>query len=72
MGETVRTPAFRFINESALLVEYGEVLDDAIHNQVLALDAAISRSRLADKVETLPTFRSLLIRFDLERIKPYQ
>jgi inhibitor of KinA len=55
----------KFINEETLLVEYGETLDDRVHQQVQALDAALMDSTVAQHIETLPTFRSLLIRFDV-------
>lgn len=56
--------AYRFISESALLVEYGNQLDDQVHERVLAFDAAIRDSRLAALVESQPTYASLLLRFD--------
>ncbi len=54
----------KFINEETLLVEFGDRLQDDIYQRVLNLDAALRASRHASMLETLPTFRSLMIRFD--------
>lgn len=54
----------RFISENILLLEFGEVLDDAVHRNVLKLDAALTRANINGLIETLPTFRSLTIEFD--------
>lgn len=54
----------RFVSEDALLIEFGNILDEAIHQKVLDLDAALSTLPIAPHIESLPTFRSLLIKFD--------
>ena len=58
------TASLRLISEDALLIEYGDTLDDALHSQVRAVDAALQGSEIAAEIETLPTFRSLLVKFD--------
>jgi len=58
----------KFIAEDALLIEFGEVLDEALHQRVLMLEAALRGSSLAAHIETLPTFRSLMIKFDVFEI----
>ncbi len=60
----------KFINEETLLVEFGETLEDDIYQRVLNLDAALNGSIIARHLETLPTFRSLMIRFDASEIAP--
>lgn len=59
-----KTAALRFVSEDALLIEFGDELDEAVHQKVLNLDAALSSLYLAPHIESLPTFRSLLIKFD--------
>jgi len=54
----------QFIAEDTLLTEFARNLDDAVHKRVLSLDAALCASGFASHIETLPTFRSLLIKFD--------
>ena len=58
----------KFINEETLLVEFGETLDDDIYQRVLNLDAALNGSPISGHLETLPTFRSLMIRFNATEI----
>jgi len=57
-----------FINEETLLVEYGNQLDEAIFQRVLKLDAALCASDISPYLEMLPSFRSLMIRFDVDQI----
>jgi len=57
-------PRFLPAGECALVVEYGQVIDPAIHDHVLALDAALAALPVEGLVETVPTYRSLLIHFD--------
>jgi KipI family sensor histidine kinase inhibitor len=63
-------PRFLFAGESALVVEYGDRIDPAIHDQVLALDRAVASAAIPGLRETVPTYRSLLIDYDPEQIAP--
>jgi len=58
------TPRFLPAGETALVVEFGQVIDPFIHDHVLALDAALAGAPLDGIVETVPTYRSLLIHFE--------
>ena len=62
----------RFLNagECALVVEYGATIDPAIHDRVLALDRALIAAAIPGVRETTPTYRSLLIDYDPERLSP--
>jgi KipI family sensor histidine kinase inhibitor len=62
----VERPEPRFLNsgEAALVVEYGQIIDPVIHDSVLALDAALNVAKIKGVVETVPTFRSLMIHYD--------
>ncbi len=55
----------KLIAEDTLLVEFGDRLDDELYSRVLALDSALNDSVIASHLETLPTFRSLMIKFDV-------
>ena len=59
-------PAPRYLpaGESALVVEFGSTIDPAIHDRVLALDAALQQANLEGVTETVPTYRSLMIHFN--------
>lgn len=64
-GETA--PRYLPAGEAALVVEFGERIDEAINDRVLALDQAVAAAQLAGVVETVPTYRSLMIHFDPRR-----
>jgi inhibitor of KinA len=50
--------------EAALVVEFGAAIDPVLNDRVLALDAAVSARRIEGIVETVPTYRSLMIHFE--------
>jgi inhibitor of KinA len=56
----------RFLSagDRALVVEFGDRIDRALNNDVLRLDASLRASGLPGVVETVPTFRSLMVHYD--------
>jgi KipI family sensor histidine kinase inhibitor len=60
----VPKPRYLPAGESALVVEFGDTIDPKIHDQVLALDAAVDVAKWEGVTETVPTYRSLMIHFD--------
>jgi KipI family sensor histidine kinase inhibitor len=50
--------------DSALTVEFGSLMDRALNDRVLRLNAAVRDARIAGVVETVPTFRSLTVHYD--------
>ena len=61
-------PRYLAAGESALVVEFGDTIDPKIHGRVLALDAAIGQANWEGVIETVPTYRSLMIHFDPRRL----
>jgi 5-oxoprolinase (ATP-hydrolysing) subunit B len=57
-------PRLTVSGDSALALEFGDSIDPVLNDQVLALDAAIARARIAGVVETVPTYRSLLVHYE--------
>lgn len=57
-------PRFLDAGEAALVVEFGETVDPAINDRVLALDAALRANPPAGTREFVPTYRSLMIHYD--------
>ena len=59
------------VGDAAWTVEFGTVIDPAIHGQVLGfcslLDTLSSDGRLEGVVEWVPTFRSVTVHFDPDR-----
>ena len=50
--------------DTAFVVEFGSTIDRALNAQVMALHRAIAAAKLPGIVETLPTFRSLMVFYD--------
>jgi 5-oxoprolinase (ATP-hydrolysing) subunit B len=51
-------------SEAALLVEFGDTIDEATNARVLGLDRAIARAKIGGVIEAVPTYRSLLVHYD--------
>lgn len=58
------TARFLDAGECALTVEFGQTIDPESEAQVLALDAALRAAPLAGVVETVPTYRALMVHYD--------
>jgi len=50
--------------DTAFVVEFGNAIDRTLNAQVMALHRAITAAQLPGIVETLPTFRSLMVFYD--------
>ena len=50
--------------DTALVVEFGARIDRALNARVLRLNAAVRAARIPGIVETVPTFRSLMVHYD--------
>jgi KipI family sensor histidine kinase inhibitor len=61
---TASEPRFLDAGEAALVVEFGETVDPAINDRVLALDAALRADPPAGTREFVPTYRSLMVHYD--------
>lgn len=55
---------FRPAGDTGLLVEFGDHVDRAVSRHVVALHTRIRSTRVRGVIETVPTFRSLLIHLD--------
>ncbi|MBX3235595.1 MAG: 5-oxoprolinase subunit PxpB [Nitrospiraceae bacterium] len=58
------TPRILSLGDQALTVEFGDRIDLAVNDQVLAYAAALERLRLSGIEEIVPTYRSITIYFD--------
>lgn len=60
------TEGFRIkvAGDSGLVVEFADRIDPAVSARVLDLDRAVLAARIPGVLETLPTYRTLFIRFD--------
>jgi len=57
-------PQYRVMGDRALLVELGDEIDVEVNNKVRELFVAIKTDPLEGVVETIPSYRSLLLIFD--------
>lgn len=57
-------PVVRAVGDSALLIDFGEGIDEAVNARVVALDRALALSPPPGLVETVPAYCSLLIEYD--------
>jgi len=57
-------PRFLDAGEAALVVEFGDTVDPAINDRVLAVDAVLRADPPAGTREFVPTYRSLMIHYD--------
>lgn len=57
-------PLYRPVADHALLVEFGDVIDDHIHDRVLRLDMALVSQPFEGFVEAVPAYASVLLCFD--------
>jgi inhibitor of KinA len=62
--------AIRFlaVGDTALSVEFGDHIDRELNDRVLHLRECIRKARIGGVVETVPTFRSLMVHYDSSRI----
>jgi KipI family sensor histidine kinase inhibitor len=58
------TVRFLSAGDRALVVEFGDDVDHALSAEVLRLGAIIAAEALPGVVETVPTFRSLMVHYD--------
>ncbi len=58
----MRYPRYLPAGDRALLIEFGDRIDDRLNQQVLALAAALDE--VAGLVEIIPTYRSLTLQYD--------
>jgi KipI family sensor histidine kinase inhibitor len=68
MAALLSPPRLLPSGDSAITVEFARTIDDVANQRVLALDKAISAAAVEGVTETVPTYRSLLVHYDPERI----
>jgi inhibitor of KinA len=64
MSAAYPTPRFLNAGEATLVVEFGSTVDPMINDRVIDLDQQITDLALPGILETVPTYRSLMIHYD--------
>ncbi len=62
-------PRFLSAGDGGLVVELGNAIDEAINARVVALDRRVADAGIDGVLETVPTYRSLLVLYDPLRIR---
>lgn len=57
-------PLFLPCGDAAVTIEFGTAIDPSVSARVLALDAALNADPMPGLIETVPTYRSLMVQFD--------
>jgi KipI family sensor histidine kinase inhibitor len=57
-------PRFAPVGDAALTVEFGDTVAPELNEQVIALDTALAAAELDGIVETVPSYRSLLVCYE--------
>lgn len=65
---SLEQPIFLDAGDTALIVEFGRDIDRQASALVLALAERVRQARIAGVVETVPTFRSLMVHYDPVRL----
>jgi len=69
MADSSTPPRLLPSGDSAVTVEFGRSIDETSNLRVLALDQALSQEPVEGIVETVPTYRSLLVHYDPLKIR---
>jgi len=64
MAVTLSPPRLLPSGDAAITVEFSRDIDDAANQRVLALDRALNDAPVSGVIETVPTYRSLLVHYD--------
>lgn len=65
MVSNVKDIMIKPIADFGILVEFGDRIDDDIHNRVLNFDHAISAANLSGVVEITPSYASVLVEYNM-------
>ncbi len=57
------------LNETALLVSFENIIDEAINERVIALQQAFTKNNFKGFIETIPAYASLAVFYDVATVK---
>ena len=60
---------FLLTGDTSVCVEFGNEISESINAQIRAFNIALSKSDIPGIVETVPTYRSLMVHYDPEVIR---
>lgn len=59
-----RHPHILPLGDTALTVDFGDVIDPELNRAVLALEQAVAAAELPGVLETVPSYRALMVLYD--------
>lgn len=59
------TARFLAAGDTAVVVEFGDSIDRELNDRVLSLSARVRTARIPGVIETVPTYRSLMVHYDV-------
>jgi KipI family sensor histidine kinase inhibitor len=76
MADATIAPTFLDAGDTGLVIEFGTAIDPALSARVIALDKAITSQKFPGLIETVVTYRSLMVQldplvFDLDAFKAF-
>ena len=63
-NSTPSSPRFLPVGDTALSVEFGNTIDPGINDRVVAFDRAVRAAGLPGVLETVPSYRALLVEYE--------
>jgi inhibitor of KinA len=63
-------PRLRFVGDAGVLVEFGDCVDEAIHERVLSLDSLLLQNPRYGLTGAIPSYAALLVSYDPCLVEP--
>jgi inhibitor of KinA len=57
-------PTLRFVGDTGVLIEFGDQVEQAIHEQVMKLDRLVNKNPFVGFISSIPSYTALLVRYD--------
>jgi inhibitor of KinA len=57
-------PRLRFVGDAGILVEFGDCVDEAVHERVLSLDSLLLQNPRDGLTGSIPSYAALLVNYD--------
>jgi 5-oxoprolinase (ATP-hydrolysing) subunit B len=70
VSDAAAYPRLRWCGDAALTIEFGEIIAPELNRRVLDLERKLAGQKRPGIVETVPTYRSLLVQFDPVQLDP--
>jgi inhibitor of KinA len=69
---TSEFPRLRFVGDAGILVEFGECVDETVHERVLSLDSLLLQNPREGLTGSIPSYAALLVSYDPCLVEPLE